>query len=1156
MDKIGKYEILEKIGTGGFGVVFKGRDPFIKRFVAIKTCSSESEEMRKRFFREAEIAGNLQHRNVTTVYDFGFEGELPYLVQEYLPGEDLDQVIARRSLSDPQKLDYLIQVANGLAYAHDQGVIHRDIKPSNVRVVEGGRVKIMDFGIAKLAHLDSQLTKTGMTLGTASYLAPEQIRGDELTRAVDIFSFGVMAFELFANRRPFEGQSLSNLFYQVLSAEPPPLLSLCPGVPPELAAVIERCLAKDPAQRWPSVHELLEALEAVRSTMPAAAVDEVSSTQPLVLRTEYDEQGRTTALDGGAARQELAKVEARVVELLAAGNPTAAEIEVTLAQRRFATTPGAVGTLAPLLARVTEERSRRDAEQRRHEKVEGMVVRAAELSRAGVHDEAAMVLHTALELLPEHAEAQRLLRVAEESAAAERRRQALAAEAERKRQAEAAEAERRQRAFTQALAAVDERLSQGDLDAAETDLDRLQREDGERPEVVALRQRLGVRRREARLIEVRQEAERRAAAGDLEAALARFREAIELAPGDTELVRRGGEIERALDERRAAAARAQALEDAVILVQAALEQRRWDEAEATLRRATTQLGALPELERLARRLGAEREAERLAQEEARRAQEEARRSRMAELAAAAVDRRAAGDLAGAVASLEAALLLGSDAALAAQLEADRGEMHRRQQEAARRERVARAVVEVEAALGGGKAKVARRLAKKAISTLGTDPALTALAERAEAALRPAPRPAPAPKEPVRPRAAPAAMVATSPAPALARPAASASQPPARRGRGPLPWMAAGLGAVVAVVLAVLLWPHGAEPVAAQPTATEASTPPGLSMGAPPDVRVPASTTPPVAVPTAASTSPPVGVETPPRPTATSQPDDALQAGRAAAERARTALARGDHELALHEAAAASQAAPVAPEVARMLADLLRAARAAAADAAARAEAAGAPKLARDSLAAATSRRDAGERAAAAQPLEGARQLWQSATLFDAAAGAAGTEARRRELAQQAPTPAPVPSLAATVPPPPEPARTPEPASSSLPSGPAPGDRPPAPAGPSPADDTRAVLAVISRYQHAFESLDAQAVQAVWPSAPVAALQGAFDGYESLHMAVTGCAVRVDGSAATADCRRQQQVKPKAGRALDDNHQIRFRLRRSGEGWLIDGIAAQ
>ncbi|HVS04498.1 MAG TPA: serine/threonine-protein kinase, partial [Thermoanaerobaculia bacterium] len=193
MEKIGKYEVLEKIGMGGFGVVYKGRDPFIKRFVAIKTCGTEDDDIRLRFFREAEIAGNLQHRNVVTVYDFGFHDGVPYLVQEFLSGEDLDQGIKRRdALSEERKLEILLQVAAGLEYAHSQGVIHRDIKPGNVRVLDGGRVKIMDFGIAKLANVESQLTRTGMTLGTASYLAPEQIKGEAITPAADVFSFGVL----------------------------------------------------------------------------------------------------------------------------------------------------------------------------------------------------------------------------------------------------------------------------------------------------------------------------------------------------------------------------------------------------------------------------------------------------------------------------------------------------------------------------------------------------------------------------------------------------------------------------------------------------------------------------------------------------------------------------------------------------------------------------------------------------------------------------------------------------------------------------------------------------------------------------------------------------------------------------------------------------
>src|SRR5687768_4367370 len=144
MNKLGKYDILEKIGSGGYGVVYRGYDPFIKRVVAIKTCSFEDERVRLRFYREAEIAGNLIHPNVTTVYDFGLHEGVPYLVEEYLTGEDLGEVIARRDpLSVSRKLDYLVQVARGLEYAHSQGVVHRDIKPGNIRILDNGRAKIM-----------------------------------------------------------------------------------------------------------------------------------------------------------------------------------------------------------------------------------------------------------------------------------------------------------------------------------------------------------------------------------------------------------------------------------------------------------------------------------------------------------------------------------------------------------------------------------------------------------------------------------------------------------------------------------------------------------------------------------------------------------------------------------------------------------------------------------------------------------------------------------------------------------------------------------------------------------------------------------------------------------------------------------------------------
>ena len=265
MQKIGKYEILEKIGAGGFGAVFKGRDPFIKRYVAIKTCNSDEQLIRDRFFREAEIAGNLHHRNVTTVYDFGIQDGLPYLIQEYLSGEDLDRKIKRQDyLPYPEKLFYLLQIARGLAYAHSQGVIHRDVKPGNIRILEDGTAKIMDFGIAKLAQQETSLTQTGMTLGTAAYLAPEQIRGEPVDHRTDVFSFGVLAYELLAYERPFKGKQISVVLHQIIDQEPEPLTVKWPAAPPEILGLITRCLRKSPSQRYADGGELLEAIEVIQ----------------------------------------------------------------------------------------------------------------------------------------------------------------------------------------------------------------------------------------------------------------------------------------------------------------------------------------------------------------------------------------------------------------------------------------------------------------------------------------------------------------------------------------------------------------------------------------------------------------------------------------------------------------------------------------------------------------------------------------------------------------------------------------------------------------------------------------------------------------------------------------------------------------------------
>jgi serine/threonine-protein kinase len=273
LTQVGKYLIEEKVGVGGFGTVYKGRDPFIKRAVAIKTCQSPEEEIKKRFFREAEFAGNLHHRNITTIYDFGVTDDgTPYIVQEFLTGEDLDKLARRQEpLALKRKLEILVDVCEGLGYAHAAGIIHRDIKPSNVRILEDGTVKLMDFGIAKSMVSQSTLTQTGITLGTASYLAPEQIRGEDLDPRTDLFSLGVLAYELLSGTKPFTGDHISTVLYKIMNEQPAPPSSLAAGVPRALDTVVLKLLEKDRTRRYAACGEVKADLTAVLGSLSDGA---------------------------------------------------------------------------------------------------------------------------------------------------------------------------------------------------------------------------------------------------------------------------------------------------------------------------------------------------------------------------------------------------------------------------------------------------------------------------------------------------------------------------------------------------------------------------------------------------------------------------------------------------------------------------------------------------------------------------------------------------------------------------------------------------------------------------------------------------------------------------------------------------------------------
>ena len=262
--KIGKYEVLEQIGAGGFGAVYRARDPIIKRLVAVKFCTADDESLRKRFYREAEISGNLHDPNIVTVFDSGVENGAPYLVQEYLSGEDLDRVIKRgEDIPKHARLECLMQVAKGLRYAHRKGVLHRDVKPGNVRLLENGKAKLMDFGIATLKSSHTRLTRIGTLVGTVGYLAPEQLRGAKADERVDIFSWGVLAYELLSYQRPFKGDDWEQVCRNIIEAEPEPLAGLISGYPKEIVGIVERCLQKNPDDRYSSFDEILPALNPV-----------------------------------------------------------------------------------------------------------------------------------------------------------------------------------------------------------------------------------------------------------------------------------------------------------------------------------------------------------------------------------------------------------------------------------------------------------------------------------------------------------------------------------------------------------------------------------------------------------------------------------------------------------------------------------------------------------------------------------------------------------------------------------------------------------------------------------------------------------------------------------------------------------------------------
>ncbi|HXB55718.1 MAG TPA: serine/threonine-protein kinase [Vicinamibacteria bacterium] len=271
--RIGRYRVISRIGRGGMGMVYRCLDETLEREVAVKTLTLEGsldEESRKRFEVEAKAAAKLQHPNIVTVFELGADRGMSFIAMELLPGVDLEALLrSGETLLLPEQLNIVIQVCRGLAYAHEHRIIHRDIKPSNIRLLDDGTAKIMDFGIAKLGG--TQLTKAGMMVGTVHYMSPEQVRGKPLDGRSDVFSLGVILYELLAGRRPFTGEGATEVLYKIVHDPPPPLNTEIGGLTPRLQEVLDRALAKDPDRRYPSAgglaDDLADVLESYSRTL-------------------------------------------------------------------------------------------------------------------------------------------------------------------------------------------------------------------------------------------------------------------------------------------------------------------------------------------------------------------------------------------------------------------------------------------------------------------------------------------------------------------------------------------------------------------------------------------------------------------------------------------------------------------------------------------------------------------------------------------------------------------------------------------------------------------------------------------------------------------------------------------------------------------------
>jgi tRNA A-37 threonylcarbamoyl transferase component Bud32 len=260
--RLGRYEILEELGRGAMGIVYKGRDPKLDRLTAIKTIrftddfdEDQAAKIREQFYREAEVVAKLSHPNIVTIYDVGEDLDLSYLAMEYLEGESLETYACKEKLLSIRKtIDVTAQVCDALAYAHSHGIVHRDVKPANIMILKNGLVKVTDFGIARATA--SSKTRTGVIKGTPYYMSPEQISGMKVDGRSDIFSLGIVFYQLLTGELPFGGENLAAIMYQITTVDPEPPTKYNPKIYKAAVAILNRALEKSLESRYQKAQQM------------------------------------------------------------------------------------------------------------------------------------------------------------------------------------------------------------------------------------------------------------------------------------------------------------------------------------------------------------------------------------------------------------------------------------------------------------------------------------------------------------------------------------------------------------------------------------------------------------------------------------------------------------------------------------------------------------------------------------------------------------------------------------------------------------------------------------------------------------------------------------------------------------------------------------